>query len=81
MERRSAMKKRDIIKKLENAGFKKIRDDGDHTVYYKKGYPPWAVPRKLDTIRILLKSKEPKIRTNYGARNQNTGHLKPLMVE
>lgn len=39
------MKRRDLIKKLESAGFRKARDDGDHTIYEKPGYPPASVPR------------------------------------
>ena len=53
------MKKRDLIKQLEQAGFKKVRDEGDHTVYYKKGYPPLPVPRHTEineyTARAILK--------------------------
>ena len=30
------MKRRDIIKQLESAGYSKCRDDGDHTVYAKE---------------------------------------------
>jgi len=53
------MKRRDLIKQLEKAGFQKVRDDGDHTVYYKKGYPPTPIPRHSEineyTAREILK--------------------------
>ena len=53
------MKKRDLVRKLEKAGFVKVRDDGDHTVYFKKGYPPAPVPRSTEineyTAREILK--------------------------
>lgn len=39
------MKRRDLIRKLEAAGFRKVRDDGGHTVYTKPGFPPVPVPR------------------------------------
>ena len=39
------MKKRDLVKKLQDAGFKKIRDVGDHAIYFKRGKPPIPVPR------------------------------------
>ena len=53
------MKKRDLIKKLEKAGFVKIRDEGDHMVYYQKGYPPLPIPRHKEvndtTAKNILK--------------------------
>ena len=53
------MKRRDLIKKLEKAGFEKVRDEGGHTVYYKKGHPPAPVPRHAEineyTAREILK--------------------------
>ena len=39
------MKRRDIIKQLESAGYSKCRDDGDHTVYAKENCRPISVPR------------------------------------
>ena len=54
------MKRRDIIKALESAGFEKIRDDGDHTIYYKRGFAPVSVPRHREinelTAKGILKS-------------------------
>lgn len=39
------MKRRDLIKRLEAAGYRKVRDDGDHTVYKKAGSQAAIVPR------------------------------------
>lgn len=39
------MKRRDLIRQLEAAGYRKARDDGDHTVYKKPGLPTAIVPR------------------------------------
>lgn len=39
------MKRRDLIKRLEAAGYRLARDDGDHTVYTKPGSRPISVPR------------------------------------
>ena len=39
------MKRRDLVKKLEAAGYKVDRDDGDHTIYEKDGGRPPQVPR------------------------------------
>lgn len=54
------MKRRDLIKKLETAGYVKLRDDGDHTVYHKKGCPMIPVPRHRElnenTAKSILKS-------------------------
>ena len=33
------------MKQLEAAGYRKARDDGDHTVYKKSGSPAAIVPR------------------------------------
>ena len=41
------MKRRDIIKQLENAGFQKIRD-GDHTVFGKQGRRKIIVPNHIE---------------------------------
>ena len=53
------MKRRDLIKKLESAGYKKERDDGNHTIYEKKGRPSAQVPRHTEineiTARAILK--------------------------
>ena len=39
------MKRRDLIKKLEAAGYKLDRDDGNHSIYEKNGARPVQVPR------------------------------------
>ena len=53
------MKRRDVIKKLEEEGFQILRDKGDHTVYYKKGKPLAVVPRHREisenTAKEILK--------------------------
>lgn len=53
------MKRRDLIKQLEAAGYKVARDDGDHTIYTKKGSRPVQVPRHRElneyTARAILK--------------------------
>ena len=54
------MKRRDLIQQLEAAGFRKMRDDGDHTVYTKPGFPIIVVPRHREvnelTARSILKT-------------------------
>ena len=30
------MKRKDLLRKLKEAGFHEVRDDGDHTIYKKK---------------------------------------------
>ncbi len=54
------MKRRDIIKQLESAGYSKCRDDGDHTVYAKENCRPISVPRHREvnenTARAILKA-------------------------
>ncbi len=53
------MKRRDLIKKLEAAGYMINRDDGDHTIYEKEGSRPVQVPRHREvnenTARSILK--------------------------
>lgn len=46
------MKRRDLIKRLEAAGYYKARDDGDHTVYKKPGFPAAIVPRHREVNEI-----------------------------
>lgn len=52
------MKRRDLVKKLEQAGYRKERE-GDHTIFEKKGGPPVQVPRHKEinenTARSILK--------------------------
>lgn len=53
------MKRRDLIKKLEAAGYIADRD-GDHTVYEKTGSRPVQVPKHREvnenTARAILKA-------------------------
>lgn len=39
------MKRRDLVKLLESAGYRIARDDGDHTIYEKPGFRSVQVPR------------------------------------
>lgn len=54
------MKRRDLVKKLESAGYTVDRDYGDHTVYEKEGGRPVQVPRHREinenTARSILKA-------------------------
>lgn len=54
------MKRRDLIKKLSAAGYRKDRDTGDHTVYAKPGSRPVPVPRHSEvneyTAKQILKA-------------------------
>ena len=53
------MKRRDLIKELEDGGFRFLRDNGDHTVYTKPGYRRIEVPKHREineyTARAILK--------------------------
>ena len=53
------MKRRDLIKKLEAAGYKADRD-GDHTIYEKEGARPVQVPNHREineyTARAILRA-------------------------
>ncbi len=49
------MKRRDLIKKLEEAGFRAVRDEGDHTIYYKQGFPLASVPRHRELNELTAK--------------------------
>ena len=53
------MKRRDLVKKLEAAGYKVDRDDGNHTIYEKDGCRPIPVPRHREvnenTSKAILK--------------------------
>lgn len=53
------MKRRDLIKKLETAGYRMDRD-GDHTIYEKEGCRPVQVPRHREinenTARAILRA-------------------------
>ncbi len=54
------MKRRDLIKRLTEAGFVLLRDDGDHTVYGKPDSRRVAVPRHREvderTAKAILKA-------------------------
>ena len=54
------MKRRDLIKKLESAGYRIDRDDGNHPVYEKNGERPVQVPRHREinenTAKAILKA-------------------------
>lgn len=54
------MKRRDLVKLLEAAGYRLARDDGDHTIYAKKGSRPVQVPRHREvnerTAKEILKA-------------------------
>jgi len=39
------VKRRDIIRELERLGYKMIRDDGNHTIFYMLGKRVEQVPR------------------------------------
>ena len=53
------MKRRDLIKKLETAGYR-IDRDGDHTIYEKEGCRPVQVPNHREinenTARAILRA-------------------------
>ena len=53
------MKRRDLVKRLTDAGYRIARDDGDHTIFEKPGYRPVQVPRHKEineyTARKILK--------------------------
>lgn len=54
------MKRRDLIKKLEAAGYKEDRNDGNHAIYEKENSRPLQVPnhRELNenTANAILKA-------------------------
>lgn len=54
------MKRRDLVKKLESAGYAIDRDDGNHTIYEKKGMRPVQVPKHREinenTANSILKA-------------------------
>ena len=54
------LKRRDLIKKLESAGYKLDRDDGNHSIYEKSGNRPVQVPRHREinefTAKAILKT-------------------------
>lgn len=50
------MKRRDLVKQLESAGYRVDRDDGGHTVYEKDGSRPVQVPRHREINENTAKS-------------------------
>lgn len=54
------MKRRDLIKQLEASGYRKERDDGDHTIYARPGFRPIPVPRHRElnenTAKAILRA-------------------------
>ena len=54
------MKRRDLVKQLETAGYRLTRDDGDHTVYAKPGAQSVAIPRHREisenTAKTILRT-------------------------
>ena len=54
------MKRRDLINKLESAGYKIERGDGNHTIYEKDGMRPVQIPRHREinenTAKSILKA-------------------------
>lgn len=53
------MKRRDLVKKLEAAGYKESRNNGGHAIYEKKDSRPVQVPNHREinenTARAILK--------------------------
>ena len=49
------MKRRDLVKALEEAGFRKLRDEGDHTIFFKPGCPLASVPRHRELNELTAK--------------------------
>ncbi len=50
------MKRRDLIKKLQVAGYHVEREDGDHTILEKPGSRSLQVPRHREINEITAKS-------------------------
>lgn len=50
------MKRRDLLKKLKAAGFREVRDDGDHTIYKKDGCRSVQVPRHRELNELTAKT-------------------------
>lgn len=54
------LKRRDLIKKLESAGYRLDRDDGNHSIYEKSENRPVQVPRHREinefTAKAILKT-------------------------
>lgn len=54
------MKRRDLVKRLEDAGYQMVRDDGDHSIFAKPGSRSVQVPRHRElnenTAKQILKA-------------------------
>ena len=50
------MKQRDLIRKLQEAGYEWLRDDGGHTIYAKPGCRSIPVPRHREINENLARS-------------------------
>ena len=54
------MKRRDLVKKLEAAGYREDRNDGGHAIYEKNGGRPVQVPNHKEinenTAKAILKA-------------------------
>lgn len=50
------MKRRDLVQRLEAAGYRMERDNGDHTIYAKPGCRPIPVPRHRELNENTAKS-------------------------
>jgi mRNA interferase HicA len=54
------VKRRDLVKKLESAGYREDRTDGGHAIYEKEGSRPVQVPNHREinenTARAILKA-------------------------
>ena len=54
------MKRKDLLRKLKEAGFHEVRDDGDRTIYKKEGFRAVQIPRHKEineyTAKGILKA-------------------------
>lgn len=54
------MKRRDLVRKLEAAGYQEDRNDGGHAIYEKQGSRPVQVPNHREinenTAKAILKA-------------------------
>lgn len=50
------MKRRDLVKKLEAAGYREVRNDGGHAIYIKKDSRPLQVPNHRELNEYTAKS-------------------------
>ena len=58
------MKRRDLVKKLESAGYREVRNDGGHAIFEKNGARSVQVPNHREinenTANAVLKAAELK---------------------